>query len=119
MQAYWSDGDRAPRPAQAVRGQHDPGEAAEVLHDLPCLFDLPHRAAPRDRLPDLPHQVRERLAVLASNDRLEAGPEELHIILLEDPGLREFGAQVQPRLPAHSAEDAVRSFLRDDLLQEF
>src|SRR2546426_567991 len=33
--------------------------------------------------------------------------------------IRELRAQVQSRLPAHSAEDAVRPFLRDDLLQEF
>src|SRR2546422_5004045 len=100
-------GDAAPRTPEGVCGADDDRESSEVLHQRPRLLDRGHRAAPGDRLLDFLHQLREGLAVLARHDRLEAGAEELDVVLLEDASLRELRAEVQPGLPAHPAEDPI------------
>ena len=66
---------------------------------------------------DADHDLLELVAVLAGPDRLDASPDELHVVLGERPVVVQGNRQVQRGLAAEGRQDRVRPFLRDDLFQ--
>ena len=107
----------APAASERVRGSDD-HRVSGFLDERGRRRGVGHRPAPWDWLPDRPHEGGEALAVLARGDRLHLRPEQLHAVAAQDPGLGELAAQVQRGLSAHPAQDPLRPFLRDHLLEE-
>ncbi len=60
----------------------------------------------------------EQLPVLRLLDRLQLGADQLDVVLLQHPVLRQRNGGVQRRLPSHRGEDRVRTLALDDLFDE-
>ena len=66
---------------------------------------------------DADHDLLELVAVLPGPDRLDAGPDELDVVLGERAVVVQGNGRVQRRLAAEGRQDRVRPFLGDHLLQ--
>src|SRR2546427_601601 len=104
--------------ARMIRSAADRGKA-DFPHDPPSGLEIGGGAAPRNRPADRTHEACESFAVLARRDRLELRPEQLHAVPLENARVGELAAQVQRSLPAHPAQNSLRSLFHDHLLEEF
>ena len=104
--------DAAAGPAERERGPDDrrqPDRAERLLRGgvpgavVVALDDQRWRV----RLADPVEQVAERLAVLGHVDRLERGPEEAHVVALEDAGLGQGHREVERGLAAEPGEEPL------------
>ena len=67
---------------------------------------------------DLAHRGIEQLAVLGLLDGLDAGADELDVVLVEDAGGGEREREVERGLPAERGQERVGTLLGDDLLAD-
>jgi hypothetical protein len=67
---------------------------------------------------DVGDDLLELAAVLAGPDGVDAGPDELHVVPGQRPGLVQADGRVQGGLAAQGGQDRVGALLGDDLLQD-
>ena len=106
--------DPATRPAQGVGGPND-GRIAQAVDQSRGLFDGVDEMPGGHFQPRLVHRLLEQLPILRRADRLEPGPDQLHAVLFEHPGLGQLHRPVQSRLSAHGGQEGIRSLDLDDL----
>ena len=82
------------------------------------LLRRPRQAAARHVEADGAHRLLEQLPVFRDLDRLDLGANQLDVVLLENAEFVQIHGEVQRRLAADRREDRVRTFARDDRLEE-
>ena len=102
--------DPAPVTAEGEGRPQDRGEV-ELRREVLGIGD-DHRL--RHLEADVAHGLTEELAVLGAANRLEAGADELHPELVENPCRRKVAREVERRLPAESRQERIRPLTPQD-----
>ena len=107
--------DEAPaRSAQRVGGP-DHHRIGELRRNPLGLLDAVSRSAAGHVDPQPVHRLLEGDAVFAALDGIHLHADHFDAVLVERPGARQFGAQIQAGLAAQVREQGVRALLLDDL----
>ena len=93
----------------------DDHRVADSVHDLQTFFHTGGDVTGRDRLMDLFHQRLEGFPVLGLVDTFLVHSQKFHAVFLEYALLIQGHADIQARLSAETGQNAVRTFLLDDL----
>ena len=108
---------RAAHAAQGEGGADDGGQAG-LFQDLETILDGAGEAAHGYVQADAAHRVVEELPLLRRPDGPDAGPDEAHVVALEDAFLLGLHRQVQGGLASHGGEQGVGLLPGDDPLQD-
>ena len=72
----------------------------------------------RNRLTQLVHGFFEQLSILCPLNSLQRSTQKLNLVLLQNTLLRQLNSQIQTSLTAQGSQQAIRTLLADNLLQE-
>ena len=106
--------------AQATEGvcRTDDDRIAKVACSLLCLIERVAGMALDGVDTNLIETLHKEFAVFGVDDGLDRRTEHLHVVFLEHATLVELNSAVQCRLSAEAEQDAIGTFLLDDLLDE-
>ena len=110
--------DTAAGTAESVGGTDDERVTDGVTH-LNRLVDGVDDLGSRHRLAQLVHELLEQVTVLRLLNGGELGAQQFDAQLVEDPGLGQFGGQVEAGLTAQGGDDGVGTFPAQDRGDEF
>ena len=118
VELIYGVGDAAAGASERVRGPYNERQA-DVVHDPVGVFERLRDLRWRNRLPDAHQQIPEQLAVFGVAYGLKRRAEQPDVVLVQDAGVGQLDSQVESGLASERRQHAVRSFLRDDALENF
>ena len=106
-----------PTPPSVNDGRMTSGNPS-VAGQLVGFGEVAGETALRDLEADLPHRVLEQLTILGDLDGFDRGADQLHVVLLENAGLREVDRQIERGLAADRRQHGVGPLARDNRLHD-
>ena len=103
--------------AEGEAGADEERVAPDLLGDAVGVFERAGQPTLRRLQADLVHGLLEELTVFGHLHGAQVCANQLDAIFGEDARLGQGHAQVEAGLPAHSRQDGIRSFRRNDLLE--